>query len=89
MDYKHYVDDSLMRFFDHCERFVEGVENNKTALKEVERFKSSAEMDEVRMKISNRLQIPYKQITPGQFCFLNYGVQFYLICSLKLLNVNL
>lgn len=64
MDYKHYVDDSLMRFFDHCERFVEGVENNKTALKEVERFKSSAEMDEVRMKISNRLQIPYKQITP-------------------------
>ncbi|XP_056109030.1 multiple inositol polyphosphate phosphatase 1b [Rhinichthys klamathensis goyatoka] len=64
MDYKHYVDDSLMRFFDHCERFVEGVENNKTALKEVERFKYSAEMDAVRKKISNRLQIPFNQITP-------------------------
>ncbi|XP_052425995.1 multiple inositol polyphosphate phosphatase 1b [Carassius gibelio] len=64
MDYKHYVDDSLMRFFDHCERFVESVEKNKTALKEVERFKSSAEMDAVRRKISSRLQIPYSQFTP-------------------------
>ncbi|XP_043109395.1 multiple inositol polyphosphate phosphatase 1b isoform X2 [Puntigrus tetrazona] len=64
MDYKHHVDDSLMRFFDHCERFVESVEKNKTALKEVERFKSSAEMDAVRRKISSRLQIPYSQFTP-------------------------
>ncbi|XP_051969026.1 multiple inositol polyphosphate phosphatase 1b [Xyrauchen texanus] len=64
MDYKQYVDDSLMRFFDHCERFVESVENNKTALNEVNRFKSSVEMDVVRKKIANRLQIPYNQITP-------------------------
>ncbi|NP_957394.1 multiple inositol polyphosphate phosphatase 1b precursor [Danio rerio] len=63
MDYQHYVDDSLMRFFDHCEKFVEGVENNKTALKEVQRFKSSSEMDSVRRKISSRLQIPYDRIT--------------------------
>ncbi|XP_055032700.2 multiple inositol polyphosphate phosphatase 1b isoform X1 [Misgurnus anguillicaudatus] len=64
MDYKHYVDDSLMRFFDHCERFVNSVENNKTALNEVHRFKSSGEMDTVRRKIANRLQIPYDKFTP-------------------------
>lgn len=73
MDYKHYVDDSLMRFFDHCERFVESVEKNKTALKEVERFKSSAEMDAVRRKISSRLQIPYSQFTPGNLGFYIRG----------------
>lgn len=70
MDYKHYVDDTLMRFFDHCERFVESVENNKTALKEVQRFKSSTEMDVLRRKLSNRLEIPYNQITPGNFAFI-------------------
>lgn len=69
MDYKHYVDDSLMRFFDHCERFVNSVENNKTALNEVHRFKSSSEMDAARRKIANRLQIPYDQFTPGDFLY--------------------
>ncbi|XP_066521443.1 multiple inositol polyphosphate phosphatase 1b [Hoplias malabaricus] len=59
----HYVNDSLMRYFDHCQRFVEEVENNKTALKEVENFKSSVEMDEVRRRVANRLQIPHSQIT--------------------------
>lgn len=58
-----------MRFFDHCKKFVEGVENNKTALKEVQRFKSSSEMDSVRRKISSRLQIPYDRITAGNSAF--------------------
>ncbi|KAI4893557.1 hypothetical protein NFI96_021356, partial [Prochilodus magdalenae] len=61
--YKHYVNDSLMRFFDQCKRFVEDVENNKTALKEVELFKSSVQMDEVRRRMASRLQIPLSQIT--------------------------
>ncbi len=81
MDYKHHVDDSLMRFFDHCERFVVSVEKNKTALKEVERFKSSAEMDAVRRKISNRLQIPYSQFTPGNLAvYINRQFQLDCIC---------
>lgn len=79
MDYKHYVDDSLMRFFDHCEKFVASVENNKTALKEVERFKSSAKMDVVRRKLSSRLEIPYNQITPGNFAFYITVYHFILL----------
>uniref|UniRef100_A0A8B9HM78 3'-phosphoadenosine 5'-phosphosulfate synthase 2b n=1 Tax=Astyanax mexicanus TaxID=7994 RepID=A0A8B9HM78_ASTMX len=63
MEFKHYVNDSLMRFFDQCKKFVETVENNKTALKEVEIFKSSKEMHEVRMRMANRLKIPYSEIT--------------------------
>ncbi|TRY53876.1 hypothetical protein DNTS_035625 [Danionella cerebrum] len=54
-----------MRFFDQCERFVKDVENNKTALKEVARFKSSPEMDAVRRRLSKRLQIPFELITAG------------------------
>ncbi|XP_036428920.1 multiple inositol polyphosphate phosphatase 1b [Colossoma macropomum] len=61
--FKHYVNDSLMRFFDQCQRYVEDVENNKTALKEVEVFKSSEEMEEVRRRMASRLQIPLSQIT--------------------------
>lgn len=54
-----------MRFFDKCKRFVEGIENNKTALKEVKLFKASLEMDEVCRRMAGRLQIPHSQITPG------------------------
>ncbi|KAG7325219.1 hypothetical protein KOW79_011535 [Hemibagrus wyckioides] len=62
--FRHYVNDSLMRFFDKCKRFVEGIENNKTALKEVKLFKASLEMDEVCRRMASRLQIPHSQITP-------------------------
>ncbi|KAI5103173.1 multiple inositol polyphosphate phosphatase 1 precursor, partial [Silurus meridionalis] len=62
--FRHNVNDSLMRFFDQCKRFVEEVENNKTALKEVALFKSSQEMDEVCRRMAHRLQIPHSQITP-------------------------
>lgn len=64
--FRHYVNDSLMRFFDQCKRFVEDVEHNKTALKEVKLFKSSPEMDEVCMRMANRLRVPHSQITPGK-----------------------
>ncbi|XP_053368204.1 multiple inositol polyphosphate phosphatase 1b isoform X1 [Clarias gariepinus] len=62
--FRHYVNDSLMRFFDQCKRFVEEVEQNKTALKEVTLFKSSPEMDEVCRRMASRLQIPHTQMTP-------------------------
>ncbi|GAA6092235.1 multiple inositol polyphosphate phosphatase 1b [Tachysurus ichikawai] len=62
--FRHYVNDSLMRFFDQCKRFVEGIENNKTALKEVNLFKSSPKMGEVCRRMAGCLQIPHTQITP-------------------------
>ncbi|XP_060795732.1 multiple inositol polyphosphate phosphatase 1b isoform X3 [Neoarius graeffei] len=62
--FRHYVNDSLLRFFDQCKRFVEDVEHNKTALKEVKLFKSSLEMDEVCRRMASRLQIPHSRITP-------------------------
>ncbi|XP_062859900.1 multiple inositol polyphosphate phosphatase 1b [Trichomycterus rosablanca] len=64
LGFNHYVNDSLMRYFDKCQRFVADVENNKTALKEVKVFKSSVEMDEVRRRMASRLQVPYSHITP-------------------------
>ncbi|XP_026869276.2 multiple inositol polyphosphate phosphatase 1b isoform X2 [Electrophorus electricus] len=63
LGFTHYVNDSLMRFFDQCQRFVEDVENSKTALKEVEIFKTSVEMEGVRRKMASRLQIPHSLIT--------------------------
>uniref|UniRef100_A0A4W5QVD6 Multiple inositol polyphosphate phosphatase 1 n=1 Tax=Hucho hucho TaxID=62062 RepID=A0A4W5QVD6_9TELE len=60
----HKINDELMRFFDQCQKFVEDVENNQTALEEVHFFKASAEMKRVQMKMADQLQVPYIRITP-------------------------
>ncbi|XP_024242219.1 multiple inositol polyphosphate phosphatase 1 isoform X1 [Oncorhynchus tshawytscha] len=60
----HKINDGLMRFFDQCQKFVEDVENNQTALEEVHLFKASAEMKRVQMKMADQLQMPYNRITP-------------------------
>ncbi|KAK0130736.1 Multiple inositol polyphosphate phosphatase 1 [Merluccius polli] len=62
--YRHEVNDELMRFFEWCPGFVEGVENNKTALAEVKKFKEGPEMGEVRGKVARQLNVPYERITP-------------------------
>lgn len=72
--FNHYVNDSLMRFFDKCQRFVECIDRNKTALKEVELFKSSVEMDELRRRMSSRLLVPYGHLTPGY----NFGFHVHI-----------
>lgn len=72
LSFRHYVNDSLMRFFDQCKRFVEDVERNKTALKEVKLFKSSLEMDEVCRRMASRLQIPHSHITPGKTAWSHF-----------------
>ena len=54
-----------MRFFEHCRGFVEAVENNKTALAEVKKFKEGPEMGEVRRKMAQQLNVPYERVTPG------------------------
>ncbi|XP_028264605.1 multiple inositol polyphosphate phosphatase 1b [Parambassis ranga] len=63
-EYSHQVDDELMRFFERCRGYVEGVENNRTALLEVERFKNGEEMEGVRRRMAEKLGLPHHRITP-------------------------
>ncbi|XP_034753463.1 multiple inositol polyphosphate phosphatase 1-like [Etheostoma cragini] len=63
MEFDHVVNDALMRFFDQCTRFVQEVENNPSALSEVDKFKQGPEMRRVREKIADRLRVPYNTIT--------------------------
>ncbi|KAM6951070.1 multiple inositol polyphosphate phosphatase 1b [Aplochiton taeniatus] len=58
------VNDELMRFFAGCRRFVEDVEHNRTALREVELFKGSEEMEALQRKMADRLQVPRHHISP-------------------------
>ncbi|KAG8000167.1 Multiple inositol polyphosphate phosphatase 1 [Nibea albiflora] len=62
-EFDYTVNDALMRFFDKCTRFVEEVENNSSALAEVDKFKQGAEMRRVQEKIADRLGVPYSLIT--------------------------
>lgn len=63
VQYSHQVDDELMRFFEHCRGYVEGVEKNRTALLEVEKFKHGQEMDGVRKRIAEKLGLPPHRLT--------------------------
>lgn len=63
IDYE--VNDALMRFFDNCTRFVETVDKNQSAMAELDKFRSSAEMRRVQEKIADRLLVPYSHITSG------------------------
>ncbi|CAH2322164.1 multiple inositol polyphosphate phosphatase 1 isoform X1 [Pelobates cultripes] len=56
------VNDTLMRFFDHCEKFVVQVEDNDTAMHEVDKFKESPEMMKVLRRISALLNIPEDEL---------------------------
>uniref|UniRef100_A0A3Q3LR65 Multiple inositol polyphosphate phosphatase 1 n=1 Tax=Mastacembelus armatus TaxID=205130 RepID=A0A3Q3LR65_9TELE len=64
VEYSHGVDDQLMRFFEHCRGYVEGVEKNRTALLEVEKFKHGEEMEGVRRRMAERLGLPHHRLTP-------------------------
>ncbi|XP_039991609.1 multiple inositol polyphosphate phosphatase 1b [Xiphias gladius] len=64
VEYSHEVDDELMRFFERCRGYVEGVENNRTALLEVEKFKHGEEMEGVRRRMAERLGLPQHRLTP-------------------------
>ncbi|KAJ8013995.1 hypothetical protein DPEC_G00035630 [Dallia pectoralis] len=61
LDFK--VNDTLMRFFDHCARFVETVGKNQSAMAEVDKFISSAFMEGVQKKMADRLQVPFSNVT--------------------------
>ncbi|MEE6485500.1 hypothetical protein FKM82_014308 [Ascaphus truei] len=57
------VDDTLMRFFDHCEKFVALVEDNDNAMHEVDKFKVSPEMRKVLHKIAGLLNVSEHELT--------------------------
>ncbi|XP_034464831.1 multiple inositol polyphosphate phosphatase 1-like [Hippoglossus hippoglossus] len=62
-EFDHEENDSLMRFFDKCTRFVQEVDNNSSAVAEVNKFKQGPEMRRVQEKIADRLNAPYSLIT--------------------------
>lgn len=68
MKFDHSVNDTLMRFFDHCARFVHGVDNNASAVAEVNKFRQGPEMRRVQEKIAQRLGVPHGVITYGDAC---------------------
>ncbi|CAK6953137.1 multiple inositol polyphosphate phosphatase 1-like [Scomber scombrus] len=62
-EFDHAVNDALMRFFDKCTKFVEEVDNNPSAVEEVDRFKQGPEMRRVQEKIADRLSVLHSLIT--------------------------
>nr|XP_035979316.1 multiple inositol polyphosphate phosphatase 1 isoform X3 [Halichoerus grypus] len=56
------INDKLMRFFDHCEKFLTEVEKNATALYHVEAFKTGPEMQNILKKVAATLQVPVNNL---------------------------
>uniref|UniRef100_A0A3B3UM92 Multiple inositol polyphosphate phosphatase 1 n=1 Tax=Poecilia latipinna TaxID=48699 RepID=A0A3B3UM92_9TELE len=77
--YNHEVDDELMRFFERCRGYVEGVENNHTALLEVEKFKHGEEMQIVMLERN----IPFDLFFPF-LALLDLVEAAFFICSYEL-----
>ncbi|XP_032409801.1 multiple inositol polyphosphate phosphatase 1-like [Xiphophorus hellerii] len=63
VEFGHEVNDALMRFFDHCTRFVQEVDKNSSAVIEVDKFKQGLEMMRVQKKIAEHLGISSSLIT--------------------------
>ncbi|XP_008068838.2 multiple inositol polyphosphate phosphatase 1 isoform X1 [Carlito syrichta] len=57
------VNDKLMRFFDHCKKFVTEVEKNATALYHVEAFKTGPEMQNILQKVAATLHVPVNNLS--------------------------
>uniref|UniRef100_A0A8C5P6A5 Multiple inositol polyphosphate phosphatase 1 n=1 Tax=Jaculus jaculus TaxID=51337 RepID=A0A8C5P6A5_JACJA len=57
------INDKLMRFFDHCEKFLTEVERNATALYHVEAFKTGPEMQNILKKVAAILQVPVSNLS--------------------------
>uniref|UniRef100_A0A8C5TWF6 Multiple inositol polyphosphate phosphatase 1 n=1 Tax=Malurus cyaneus samueli TaxID=2593467 RepID=A0A8C5TWF6_9PASS len=56
------VNDSLMRFFDHCAKFVALVEENDAAMCQVNAFKEGPEMKKVLEKVASALCMPVEEL---------------------------
>ncbi|KAG8435543.1 hypothetical protein GDO86_013469 [Hymenochirus boettgeri] len=77
------VNDTLMRFFDHCPKFLVEVEDNDTALRELDNFKKSPEMRRVTQKVSALLDVPEQELSADLI-----QVAFF-ICSFELAIKNI
>ena len=86
VEYLHQVDDELMRFFERCRGYVEGVEKNRTALQEVEKFKHGDEMEAVRRRMANRLGLPHHLLTVGEYIHTNKHKHTYTFFLRYLVN---
>ncbi|XP_010006075.1 PREDICTED: multiple inositol polyphosphate phosphatase 1 [Chaetura pelagica] len=66
------VNDSLMRFFDHCAKFVALVEENEAAMCQVNAFKEGPEMRKVLEKVASALCLPVEELNAdlAQVAFL-------------------
>lgn len=60
------VNDSLMRFFDHCAKFVALVEENDAAMCQVDAFKEGPEMRKVLEKVASALCLPVEELNAGK-----------------------
>lgn len=54
-----------MRFFDHCDKFVAFVEDNDTAMYQVNAFKEGPEMRKVLEKVASALCLPASELNGG------------------------
>ncbi|XP_063163520.1 multiple inositol polyphosphate phosphatase 1 [Candoia aspera] len=79
------INDKLMRFFDHCEKFVRDIEDNSTALHEVDAFKESPEMMKIVNKTAHTLCLPVKDLNADlvqvAFFTCSYGLSIKNISS--------
>ncbi|NXT31748.1 MINP1 phosphatase, partial [Pelecanoides urinatrix] len=57
------VNDSLMRFFDYCAKFVALVEENDAAMCQVNAFKEGPEMRKVLEKVASALCLPVEELS--------------------------
>uniref|UniRef100_A0A8B9VF47 Multiple inositol polyphosphate phosphatase 1 n=1 Tax=Anas zonorhyncha TaxID=75864 RepID=A0A8B9VF47_9AVES len=56
------VNDALMRFFDRCDKFIALVEENETAMHQVNAFKEGPEMRKVLEKVASALCLPVEEL---------------------------
>lgn len=65
VEFGHEVNDTLMRFFNHCTRYVQEVDQNQSAVTEVQKFKQGLEMMRVQEKIAQHLGVSSSLLTYG------------------------
>ncbi|MGH0139373.1 UNVERIFIED_CONTAM: hypothetical protein FKN15_031230 [Acipenser sinensis] len=85
------VNDELIRFFDKCERFVVDVEQNKTALQQVDLFKTKPEMQGVLDKVASLLDMAASDITADMHCQLEINdelMRFFDKCKRFVVDVE-
>ncbi|XP_028324741.1 multiple inositol polyphosphate phosphatase 1-like [Gouania willdenowi] len=63
LEIPHTVNDTLMRFFHECDRLKQEVDNNSSAVREVDQFKNGPEMKRVYQRITDLLGVPHSLIT--------------------------